>query len=500
MRGLIYLIVAFVVALTSCKSRNKLSSNEKELTAEVAKKEAELAAQKAKEEAAEKTIHISSELQQQENRSIDVAKPPVVLDIIEARSRIKPFKYSMIAEKVKYVVLRHPSDSSYFERGADITVTPNNIITDVRYKEIVRFDKQGNFVEPICNNRTEGLKEPNPYVFRRGDLKNYQGSLGRLVNLGDKLFFAYGGFYDEQLKLICYDASPGNKTLDIGNSSENQKKRFKGNTVSKINKAQRRNLFMLDEKHFLNESGKMKSSKTGYFMAIYSINGDTVCALKDHDPIVNFTGSVMRNPDDGGKYRCNGRVYFRQSYNDTVFEIKSSNRFIPRYVINYGEKGFNGANDGINPGVNLKEKFVPGSYVETKRFIFITYTQDYRCPNTANSGSLKYNKYVYDKQTGESFHAYIDAKPYVPKRTKDMLGAPWPSEPQNTIENDLDAGLAYWPRKLTDDGTIYFGIKIKTLKKHVKSKAFNKTGVNAQLLMKLAEKGTDRDYVVMLLK
>ncbi|MCL3781014.1 hypothetical protein EMN47_11525 [Prolixibacteraceae bacterium JC049] len=500
MRGLIYLIIAMVLALTGCKSRNKLNTNEKELSAEVAKKEAEIAAQKAKEEAAIKRIPISNQLKQKENRTMETSEPPVVLDIMEARKRVKPFSYSMLANKIEYVLLRHPSDSAYFKRGVGITVTPNNIITQVMYREVARFNRDGSFVETICDNRTEGLTNSNSMRISRESFKKYKGTLGDVVTLGDKLFFSYGGFYDKRPELICYDASPGNKTLDLNENVENKKKRVKGDVICQIDKSHRRKLFMLDEKHFLAETSKMKSSETGHFMVMYSTNGDTVCALKDHDPIVNFTGSVMRNPDGGSKYRSNGRVYFRQSYNDTIFEVKSSNRFVPRYVVDYGEKGFNGANDGINPSVGLKDKFVPRTFIETNRFIFITYTQDYCCPATARSGSLKYNKFVYNKETGESFHVYIDAEPYVAKKTKDMPMAPWPSEPRNTIQNDLDAGLAFWPRKLADDGTIYFGISIKQLKEHVKSKQFDKAGANAELLMKIVEKGTERDYVVMLLK
>lgn len=498
MRFFIYLILAIVLSLFSCKSRNRLKNSEAELSASIQKQEEQQKVTEPEEPVFRPKM--SSELRQSENRKVDPNNPPIRFDIIGARDRVKALAYSDLFKSIEYVVLRHPHDSVHFIRLAYVNVTPSSIITRAPFRAIARFDRKGNFIEEICNNRTPGLtdNESTCYFLSSDQMKDYVGSTGPVSTVGDKVYFAYGADVSETKKLMCYDASPGNRTLTLENSREQQEVKVKGEVCTELPTRSIRRLFMLDDNNFMGAGSKFRSN--GYFMAITNLSGDTVCALKDHDPIENFSGRVSRNPDSNERFKYRGKIFLRQAYTDSIFEIVSSSRFVPRYVIDYGDRGFNGANDGVRPSVGLEDKFIHHSTFQTDRYFFITYTQNYRCPATASNGTLKFNQFVYDKKTGESFHTYIDQPPYVMKQTKDMPMKPWPDAPRNMFKNDMDAGIGWFRIKTSEDGTFYTSFSVEKLRKHVNSSEFDINAPNAELLKQIAEKGTLSDYVVVLMR
>lgn len=151
--------------------------------------------------------------------------------------------------------------------------------------------------------------------------------------------------------------------------------------------------------------------------------------------------------------------------------------------------------EAITPKFNLKDKFVYDEVMETKNFLFFMYTQDYACPNTAKNGTLMYNRFVLNKKTGEQFHAYVDAEPYMPN-----IKMTWPRPPQTNIINDLDYGPARWPVTQTENGKIYFQISGKDLKEHVQKNQKNQIQSNKELLISIANHCSDEDVLLMIIE
>ena len=105
---------------------------------------------------------------------------------------------------------------------------------------------------------------------------------------------------------------------------------------------------------------------------------------------------------------------------------------------------------GIDPGFDLKDKLILQSLLETDQYLFITYSKDYDCPNTAKSGTLKYSRLIYDKRKEATTHIYVDEAPFVPEGKMT-----WPSPSEINIENDLDAMPFIWPKYVNAEGKPY---------------------------------------------
>jgi hypothetical protein len=151
--------------------------------------------------------------------------------------------------------------------------------------------------------------------------------------------------------------------------------------------------------------------------------------------------------DDGDAYYMDGTLYLRQSFNDTIYQLVPPNRLVPKYILDFGDLGIQSAQEGIDPGVSLKEKLILQDFLETNRYIFITYTKDYSCPNTAKQGTLKYSRLVYDKKSGTLTSIYIDEAPFILEGKMTS-----PKAPDLNIENDLDKMPFKWPASVTAGG------------------------------------------------
>jgi len=500
------ILFTVVVLFSACKSRNKISIEEQKLTSRILQEEDEKETLRKERTASINSKGNSNAIRLEENRSVDPQRPPVILNIPEARNKIKPVKYSELGSSVHYVLLKHPSDSLFFKHGAQILFTKSNIITST-WRGIGRFDLQGNFIEMICNDGQKFIVHPSGHMMVTPEVRNaYMGSNGKVFAIDNQIFYQYVDNPNKESFLLKYDVSPDNQTLIMPGSNEEKKMNGKGIIVSRFPNHDGNsmttsfqwngnNLTLLDEEHWFVTSGKFQSSKSGNFMTIHSLNGDTVCSLKEHDPLKNLTSSTYRGIESGDNYKLNGYRYFRQNFNDTIYRFEGTNRLVPVYVIDLGEKGLESSTEAITPSYSLKDKFVYNQSFETKNFLFFLYTQDYSCQNTAKNGTLKYNRFVLNKKTGEQFHAYIDAEPYMP--TGKMI---WPQAPEKGIINDLDFGPAQWPEEQTESGQIYLQLTGNDLKEHVQKNKSNSNTTNREQLKMLAGKCSGDDIILMIIE
>ena len=255
-------------------------------------------------------------------------------------------------------------------------------------------------------------------------------------------------------------------------------------------------IVLLDNNHMVTQQRKFASSKSGIFMTIHALNGDTVCNFKDSDPVTNFSSSVFRGVESGDLYSFDGTMHFRQNFNDTIYRFSGVNRVIPKYIIDAGEKGIGSATEGITPSYNLADKYVSQGIFETPDLLIYSYSKDYSCPATARGGSLKYSKFVLNKRTGEQYHAFVDEAPYLPKGVK----MAWPSSPQKGIVNDLDFGIARWPRMKTPNDKVFNIIYGKALKAHVKKNISSASSENKELLQSVAQNCSNYDVLIMIIE
>jgi hypothetical protein len=120
-------------------------------------------------------------------------------------------------------------------------------------------------------------------------------------------------------------------------------------------------LLMDDQSVFINNS-----------LTSTTIYGDTLCKFNDYNQ-PTLAPELRKVSLFSNIYRMNGQVTLRKTGNDTVFRVVPPNRFLPAYVMQWGEY-----KPDINQhaaGSTLEGKFVLSGWIETPRFIFTAYPE-----------------------------------------------------------------------------------------------------------------------------
>lgn len=212
----------------------------------------------------------------------------------------------------------------------------------------------------------------------------------------------------------------------------------------------------------VNRTGIMKPLKEGYATlgrldtSIYTFNikGDTLCHFeptKKLDPNL-FSGKTTRGAESTTYYMYNGEAYYRPAYTNIIFHIKDPSTFEEVYQINFGDKQVS-PEEGPSVNISLANKLMLDSWVETDKYIFMRFTQDYDCPNTRKSGSVKFHQAFYNKNNKE-FYSFTD---------RNNISQPY------SLGNDIDEGPDFWPTGVID-GKLYMRFSGKNLKKFFEGK------------------------------
>lgn len=453
-----------------CKQKNQLAQNEHTIISELAELEQILEIENNIERPG-KSLNIP-----EKPRVADKNNPPIVLDILAARSDIRDISLTNLYSTVKYVPIRfnHQSDTVWEAFGWDnfeFTITPNNIFASNFAYGINQFDLFGNYKTNIVKNDFYYTAIPGrkAAMVSQEDRQQFVGAKGQIHAIGDIIYYQYHNNHELKSSMLKFDASPGVlNQMPLGTADENQKNIPKGSPIfSMPNSEQKgmtsymgaRNTFPISENEWVSTMGVIGSSKSGSFMVSTNTNGDTLTKFRDHDPIRNYTGGNYRSLDGGGtQYNLNGTQHIRQSHNDTIYELNASDQLKAKYVLDFGEKGIMSTMEGISTKTNLTEKFIINDFIETIKYIFIIYTKNAPSPNSAKKGVLFYSACIYDKAKNELFHVYVDEKPFVP------LTSSWPRKPINFMKNNYDNGPAFWPEKTTHDGSPFMAIKASDIK------------------------------------
>jgi len=405
-----------------------------------------------------------------EIRRIDAGRPPEVIDIIGNRTNPSDrIKLSRFFSKIEYLVIKETPDTI----KGKFVLSPNFLYIADPAKGIAQFNKQGDFVRFICKNFFPHTEENGMTRVTQEQGKAFYGATDAYWNEG-RLYYKYEDRPEGKVFLIAFDEN--SQDVQSSGYEQNNDKFKQGTIVSELSKNSRNSLYIGDDILIFAQRGK------GYqeteLLTIMSVKGDTLCSFKDYDPVKDYKKSNMRGVDSGDSYLLNGIYNIRQSFNDTLYMFTPPNMLTSKYILDFGDLGIKSSNEGVDIGIGLENKLVGPKLFESDKYLFITYTKDYSCPATAQSGSLKYSRLIYDKNSKSLITLYIDKAP-------DFKGVGWPEAPPADVENDLDGMPFVWPIGLTYENKPFA---------YVRASEFSKIANRPESLKNIGE----NDYIVII--
>ncbi len=451
----IYVIIVSTWLAFSCGG-NKLKSNEKTLGQQILTEEEQLAYEAefravTEKQLADSLAKLPKGYRIPENRHIDPEHPPVIIDISGYRTNPQKIKLSQLFTKIDYILLEPVPDSSFYKQGNTGFLANDNFLYGCSANGIVQYNNEGKFIKYICKNDYHYTQINGYEMVTEQDWSMFKGS-SQPGLLNNKLFYRYENRAAGIALLMKYDEHSDDVRMSLPTpETKNDEISRLGVTVAKL--AVRKNALMRPEFVPLGNlfvgNILIRKSLNGLknFLSVTNNKGDTICTFEDKDPIRNFSKSVYRGVDSGNSYLFNGRLNLRQAYNDTIYQLIPPNRLVPKYVFDFGNLGIKSASEGIDPGFSLKDKMVFHSLLETDHYLFITYTKDYECSNTAKNGTLKYSRLIYNKKSKILTPLYLDEPPFISEGNLTS-----PSAPDANVENDLDSMPFRWPKFVTAKG------------------------------------------------
>lgn len=489
------LLSFLLISNLSCH-RNRLKTNEKELAKELILQENEKAlAEKAALEMQVAGTGKSSfgAIRLKENRSVDPKNPPIRLDIIGTVKNTRDIKLSDVASSVRYVKLQTPPDTSllydHFFCRDDLMSTIRSDGEQIIFQGIFglsRFNMNGDYIQTIWRNETGITFEGNFVMYGRRDfygvLPNIPVSIlnGKIYYIfqdgpkGNKQVIKYKPENSEKLAIQSKPEIPGLGTI-LGDTLFNAQQ----NSTEGYNW-----IYGLGNGIWVGINQKCVAGETGSLLVTYSDKGDTICQFTDFDSIKNFSSSVYRTPTELASYYYKGQLTIKQEYNDTVFRLISPDRLLPVYLIDFGNFKVS-YNDGLNPHIDLSNKFLLYSLYESDDFLFVRYTQNNSSVNNIKKNAVKFYNALFDKKQGKLYHQ--------PGFTLLPEG----------ISNDLDGGLPFWPDFITPQGEMMKLVSGKVIKDYINSQAFKKANIseeNRQKQVSMATGLKNTDMVIMIVK
>ena len=509
MKNLSLRIVIFLMLLIviSCHY-NPLKTNEKELAKEIIIQEREKAeAEKTANEKkfADITDRSARGFRLKEDRSVDPAHPPIIIDLAGSLNNIKEINLSEVATNVTYIRIEHLPDSTLPSILKVRYYLLDNYIIAIDLYGIHQYTKGGRFIRTIVKNEYTGVDVKGGSVHFRFDYTEKGGSMS-VQGIGDKLFYEYYNTNAGQKYVMEYDCSSekipivykfdpenpnkvsglGSIVIDLNNGKSEPPKPHTlngmfGGPLETLFSG--RSLFMFDHNTYslpLNNDN---------MMAVLNSTGDTLTTFSMLEKLKNYTKQMQRGSDFGCEYEHDGKLYLRPEFNDTIFRVIPPNKLLPVYVLNLGTYKAS-MQEGVDPDVKLTGKIIPGEWAETENFIFMTFTKDdYDCKNTRTKKTVK----IYHAIFSKSDHRFSVIK-----------GDPYDYSPE-ILKNNIDGGLPAWPASymIGKNGELLIPIKGKELKDRVKTEQFKVSKapeVKKKELEKLAGAVSNNEDILMIVK
>jgi hypothetical protein len=465
----ILLLIAILLSL-SCH-RNQLKTNEKKLADEISlrEKERQEAERLAQENLDQDTLsNIRSGFQYKEDRSVDPAHPPVVIDFSKDIP-VKEFKLGDIASKVSYLVLQVPDDSIYFLWGSHLNFTPNSIIVNNNLG-IYRFTRDGRFIETICRNTFDAPRkiDPDKPFSAFFPKETFRGAWGNHVQTaGNTIFYKYSDYPAEKVSLMKFSTGNNNQSLQVAMSTESSfSETFaRGDLISTGRETVRSgsaglasiNILPVSEKCYAGITSGLKAfEKNSTLMVIFNPKGDTLCKFKQYEYLkTSITSTVIRSYSNS-TWHFGSTTTIKLAFNDTVFRLVPPNRLIPVFVFNFGEKKVT-AEDWLHINTQVEGKIRIGEILENQNFLFIQY-------NYGPSGIKQITeRALFDKSKNELFRFSRNIEP------KSKIKNFW----VNSLENNVDGGPDFWPVNITPEGNPAYTLRPEDLKKYIQNSEYS---------------------------
>lgn len=388
MKKIIYFLC--VGLLISCGGKKKQALDEADI-----QKKAELNAIFETEEVLD-TIAPASGVKYKGTRNIDPANPPVIIDLVSPKEA-KDLDLANYYSKAKFIKLKHPLDPADggFLGNADVKIsadkwmqtmggvnsrvyfTDNHIIAGDSYFGYHCYSKDGNFSHTIV------AMEKLPVYNAKGNTVTIE--------------------WNDSVQLVRTFSAMGDNCLFL--IAQGRKgKLFFHNITSRKNYLERPpaygNLHLLNPTTILSYRYGVLDEERNNYLDILDYKGDTISTFLNYNQLVQKGKGSYTNPDSPFIYYLDNKPSIRQAYNDTVYRIISEQKLQPAYVMNFGKQKLD-----IQTGLygNKAGKLIPYTWLEAKDFIFITYTENYDCPNNRNNGSVKFFYTYYDKKSGNLY-------------------------------------------------------------------------------------------------
>ena len=506
------LLLILLIGLPSCH-HNRLKTSEKTLADEILLQEKENKGndRSAREkQLAEGSGNSNGGIRYKEDRSVDPASPPVVIDLAGSLHNIRDIKLSDIVSEITYVRIQPPPDSS-FRRDIKFTyhLTDDYIIASNLFG-IIHYDREGRYINTVVKNQFTGIEIEPDKIIGYSEF-TFTGAYNTSVkSSGNTLYYNYFNNIAGQEYLMRYDCSAnqigqtikydpedpskiigqGEPVVDLnqGNSDSDPKQRNPGGMWSSRSPnpgffSRSYRMEWIDDDHY------SKTLDGSNMLGIFSSNGDTLSTFTQHEKLINYTKSLQRGTDGGSHYEYNGKTFFRNAFNDTIFQVILPNRLKPVFVLNLGPYKVT-RQQGVDPDFDLTGKIIPWEMAETVKYIFLTFTKDgYDCPNSRKNKAVK----IYHTMFSKTNHQLIVIK-----------GDPFNYSPE-ILENNIDGGVAVWPSTdmIGKNGEISVSLKGKDLKERVRTEFFKRSSApeaKKEELRKLAESVSDNEDILMIIK
>jgi hypothetical protein len=500
-----------MMILLSCGG-NRLETDEKKLSAEVLLREKEEAERVERENRlADSLKKLPPGFRFREDRSVDPARPPVVIDLAGSLANVRDFALSDVASRITYIRMEKVPDSS-FDRVMRFKyyLTDSNIVA-VNPSGILLFTRNGEYLSTIVKNESSGIEVREDAMIVRGD-NTFIGGGTSVWATGKNLFYKYRNSLTGESYIMEYDCSQPPVSLSLAFDPEKPDRiRAAGNIAIDLNHGkraapqkgsangmwsagtgflyQRMSSMMLDRNTYVKQLSGPFDMNGKYMLAVFNQQGDTLATFSEFEKLEHFSKQVMRGTDQGVQYEHKGRYFVRNAFNDTVFQVLPPNRLLPVYVLQPGKYKLL-KKEGADPDFDLAGKIIPGSWADTKNHIFLTFSKDsYDCPNSRKSKQLKQYHAIYSKAAKKLIIVKGDPADYDP----------------DILKNDLDGGVAVWPSSymVGNNGEILISLKGKALKEHVKTASFGASTAPAAKkneLLRLTQSLRDDEDILMIVE
>ncbi len=497
------ILIGFALVILSSCHHNRLKVNEKELTEKILIQEEQMKeAIRNYRPLTNASASGTNSLRYKGDRSVDPLHPPLIIDIAGNLDNIKEIKLSDVFTEIKYIRLQPPPDSAFKDYvGFRYYMTDNSIVA-FNIFGMIHYSRDGRYLNTIVKNQFTKIEVTPDYIMSYYDM-TFIGALNpNIKTSGNKLLYSYLNNIAGQEYLMEYDCSelqfgqtqefdPENPLKILGSGKiigdlNHGKAKYtpdKRNPGAEIYTIQSTGMSWIDDNFYMKKLGGDD------MMAIFSKDGDTLTTFKQLETLINYTKNLQRGVDRGEQYEFNGMTFFRNAFNDTVFQVIPPKRLLPVYVINVGNYKVS-RQQGVDPGYDLTGNIIPQDWAVTSNFIFLTFVKDgYDSPNSRKEKKVKIYHALYSKND---------------RQFSVLNGDPFDYKPE-ILENNIDGGIPVWPESymVSKNGEIMISLKGKDLKERIKSEQF-KSSAASELkkneLKQLAGSVSDNEDILMIIK